>query len=461
MELAKRELSKRKLLDFILYRFEEYKPNWHHKKLIEKLEAVERGEIKRLIVTMPPRHGKSEIISVNFPAWFIGRNPDKSIITASYSSDLASDFGGQTRDVIASREYSNVFDKIELAEDSKAKNNWKIKNKRGRYVATGVGGSITGKGADVFVIDDPIKNREDADSPVIREKIWKWYISTARTRLSKDGAIIVVHTRWHDDDLIGRLLKSENKDSWEIVNFPAIAIENEEQRVVGEALWEEFFPLENLNDTKREIGSYEWSALYQQNPVDEDSQEFKTAWFRYRTLEEVLSRPSRKFASIDTALSRGAKSDFTGVTRNYVNSDNEWNVRSERYKISSKDLVDLIFLLHSESFEVIGIEEGAYLSAVEPFLKDEMVKRNKFPNVVVLKHGGVMKETRIRGLIPRYETGSVFHIDKSCVDLEEELLRFPKGTHDDCADSLAYQLNIAQPYISEDEDFSLYNSSFT
>jgi phage terminase large subunit-like protein len=302
----------------------------------------------------------------------------------------------------------------------------------------------------VLLIDDPFKNREDADSPIIREKVWKWYTSTARTRLSPNGAIVIVHTRWHDEDLIGKVLQSENADKWERLRLPAIATKDEEFRKEGEALWATQFDLDNLNETKMDIGPYDWSALYQQDPVDIDSQEFHKNWFQYTTLEEVNKMNTRKFATIDTALSKGAKSDSTGVTRNYVDRENNWNFRSTRYRINSKELVDLIFLLHEEGFEKIGIEEGAYISAVEPFLKDEMKKRNQFPSVVTLKHGGVMKETRIRGLIPRYSSGSIFHIDKDCIDLEEEALRFPKGTHDDCIDSAAYQLQIAEPPFHRD-----------
>src|SRR3990167_9052316 len=161
-ELAKRELARRHLLDFILYNFREYKVNWHHRVLIEKLEAVERGEIKRLMVFMPPRHSKSETCSVQFPAWVVGRDKDKDIILGSYAAELAHDFGRQTRNLIASPEYKNIFNTT-LSEDSQAKGRWNT-NGRGAYNAVGVGGSVTGKGADYLIIDDPIKNRQDADS---------------------------------------------------------------------------------------------------------------------------------------------------------------------------------------------------------------------------------------------------------------------------------------------------------
>jgi hypothetical protein len=413
------------------------------------------------MVFMPPRHGKSEIVSVQFPAWLIGKDKDRQIIESSYSGDLATDFGRQTRDLIANKEFSNIFKDVSLSEDSQAKGKWNT-NGRGAYNAVGVGGATTGKGADILIIDDPIKNRQDADSEVIRETAWSWYRSTARTRLSPKGAIILVMTRWHDDDLAGRILKSENADKWDIIKLPAIAVEDEQMRQKGEALWANHFTLENLLETKSDLGGYEWSALYQQEPVDEDSQEFKKQWFKYRTWEEVQRLVTRKFATIDTALSKSAKSDSTGVTRNYVDKDNNWNVRSAQYRINSKALIDLIFMLHDEGMEQIGIEEGAFKDAVQPFLDEEMRKRNKFPNVTTLKHGGVMKETRIRGLIPRYETGAVYHIIGECSDLESELLSFPKGAHDDCPDSLAYQLHIAQPAYPDDSsgDFSLYKTRF-
>lgn len=412
------------------------------------------------MVFMPPRHGKSEIVSVQFPAWAIGKDNDRQIIEASYSGDLATDFGRQTRDLIGNKEFSNIFSDVSLSEDSQAKGKWNT-NGRGAYNAVGVGGATTGKGADILIIDDPIKNRQDADSEVIRETAHSWYRSTARTRLSPTGAIILVMTRWHDDDLAGRILKSENADKWEVIRLPAIATQDEEFRKEGEALWGNHFTLDNLNETKSDLGGYEWSALYQQNPVDEESQEIKKEWFRYRKLEEI-PETNRKFATIDTALSKHAKSDSTGVTRNYVDVDNNWNIISTRYRINSKSLVDLIFQLHGEGFEQIGIEEGAYIEAVKPFMDEEMSKRNKFPNVITLKHGGVMKETRIRGLVPRYETKKIFHIVGRCTDLEEEALRFPKAVHDDCLDSLAYQLHIAEPPHPESEniDFNLYGSKF-
>lgn len=426
------------------------------------------------MVEMPPRHSKSVHVSQLFPAYVVGKDKDTPIIVASYSSDLATDHGRETRNIVDSAEYGHLFD-TRLAPDSAAKGKWNT-NGKGAYNAAGVGGSITGKGAKFFIIDDPLKDRKEADSPIVREDNWKWFRSVARTRLTPDGAIILMHTRWHDDDLIGRLTDKEgtkedwidyfdflqgSKAKWVRLRLTAIADTDELYRAKGEALWPQRYPLTELEDIKKTIGSFEWSALYQQNPVDEATQEFRRDWFRYRSWAEVQDMVTRKFATIDTAISKRDEADATGVTRNYVDLGNNWNIKCRNYRINALGVIDLIFELHKEGFELIGIEEGIYKDAIEPFLKAEMSKRNIFPHVVTLKHNQTAKPTRIRGLIPRYETGKVFHITGECDDLEEQLLRFPKAAHDDCPDSEAYQLQVAEPpTIEEGNDFNLYGSTY-
>jgi len=439
-ELAKRELARRRLLDFVKYNFPEYRVNWHHIEIIQMLERIERGELNRLMILMPPRHGKSELASIQFPAWFIGRNPDKQIIQASYSGDLAVGFGRQVRNLISSEEYQNIFS-LKLAEDSQAKGRWNTDG-RGSYNAMGVGGATTGKGADVLIIDDPLKNRQDADSPVIRDNIWDWYRSTARTRLSPTGAIILIMTRWHDDDLAGRILTQGGQ--WEILKFPAIATQDEKFRKQGEPLWADYFTLENLNLTQKDLGRYEWSALYQQEPIDEASQEFKKIWFRKRTWAEVERLNTRKFLTIDTAISKQASADYTGICQNFIDTENIWNLKAKRMKINPTELIDLVFNLQEKNhFEKIGIEKTIYLDTLQPFLEAEMRKRNKYLPIVELHHNQQSKPLRIRGLIPRYEYNGVFHIENECNDLEEELLRFPNAVHDDVADAAAYQIQLA------------------
>lgn len=399
---------------------------------------------------VPPRHGKSELGSINFPAWILGKRPELEIITSSYSADLAQDFGYKTRNLVASQEYKELFN-TELREDSKSKAKWLTKE-GGGYTAVGVGGAITGRGADILIIDDPIKNREEAESQTVRDKVWSWYTSTAYTRLEKNGAVILILTRWHKDDLAGRLLKAQEEggDKWEVVKFPAVAIKDEFFRKEGDALWADKYDLTALNQIKNTIGIYDWSALYQQEPVSSESQEFKQEYFKYRTLDEVLGLQTNRFLTIDTAISQKASADNTGFCLNFVDRENNWNIKAWKKKISPLELIDDLFSLW-DTFRLtsIGIEKTIYLQAIKPFLDQEMRIRNKFLTIVELEHNQVNKETRIRALLPRYESHSVYHITGQCVDLEEEQTNFPKGVHDDVLDSEAYQIQLAQPFSEQ------------
>ncbi|PYD81400.1 terminase [Komagataeibacter oboediens] len=280
-ELNRRSAGRSCLLGFTQYTMSDYMVGPQHRLLCERLDAVERGEIKRLMVFMPPRHGKSELTSKRFPAWFLGRNPTKQIITASYGATLAQGFGRDVRNIVASPEFGALFPGVGVASDSAARDNWHT-NKGGVYTAMGVGGGLTGKGAHVALIDDPVKDRQDAESPIIREAAWDWYRSVLRTRLMPNGAIVLVLTRWHPDDLAGRLLaEMENGtgEEWEVLSLPAICNSDHDalHRGIGEALWPKVFPVAELKNIEKSIGPREWSALYQQNPTPGEGTLFKVA----------------------------------------------------------------------------------------------------------------------------------------------------------------------------------------
>ena len=284
----------------------------HLKLLHKKLEDVESGKTKRLMIFMPPRHGKSETISRKFPSWYLGRNPDKNIIISSYAHQLATSFSREARGYIESRQYKTVFN-IATAIDSRAVNDWNIQGHKGGMMAAGVGGATTGYGADLFIIDDPFKNKEEADSETIREKVWDWYRSVALTRLEPGGAMIIVMTRWHKQDLAGKILEEDKE--WEVLNLSAIAEEPNETnnfeedplgRLAGDALWPERYNEKALASIKYRVGSRIWNAMFQGHPMDPESQIFRREWFQwYRELPLEFDR----YGGIDTATSKKTAAD--------------------------------------------------------------------------------------------------------------------------------------------------------
>jgi len=434
------QTGRHSLVDFSIVTNRTYKPASIHETIADKLEAVERGEIKRLMIFVPPRHGKSQLATINFPAWYLGRNPDKEIITASYSAELAQDFGSKTRELFKDDIFQKIF-KTRLKADEQNKAKWKTDG-GGSYTSVGIGGAITGRGADILIIDDPIKNREEAESKTIRDKHWNWYTSTAYTRLEKDAAVVLILTRWNIDDLAGRLLKKQEEDGdkgdkWDVIKLPAITD--------GKPLWEEKYDLEALEKIKDTVGLYDWSALYQQTPIMSELQEFKQDWLRHTTREEVDRMKTRNFLIVDTAMSKKDSADYCGFSENYVDKENNWNLAGYRMKLNPKELVDYLFTIQDKrNFETIGIEKTAYTWGLKPYLDEEMRKRNRFLPIVEVEHKGVNKEVRIRGLIPRYSSGSIYHIKGECTALEEELFTFPQCINDDVVDATQYQLGIAK-----------------
>lgn len=436
------------LVDFEIATNPRYIPNWHHERIAQELEHIEKfgdRDYKILIVTVPPRHGKSQQCSIDFPAWYLGRNPHKEIIIASYSADLAETFGGKTRDKVASLQYRVTFPEVKLKEDEKSKGRWTT-NKGGGYVAAGVGGSITGRGANVLLIDDPVKNREEAESELMREKIWDWFTSTAFTRLEPGGVVIIIMTRWHMDDLAGRIITDEQFSAMtKVIKLPAIANKDGKTRQAGEALWPGKYDVAALEQTKKIIGPYDWAALYQCSPVLTEDQEFKTEWYKEIEEEELEMLSTANYLTVDTAMSKKAQADFCGFCDNSVDRENFWNFKAWRAKLGPEELVDALFALHeTRKYSSIGIEKTAYTEGLKPFIDSEQRKRNKFLPIVELSHSQTAKEIRIRGLIPRYASGSIRHVIGRCDALEEEQMQFPNGMHDDVIDAAAYQNQVVE-----------------
>ena len=457
------------MVDFQIATDKKYKPNWHHEIIGEELEHIaEHGarDYDILIIEVPPRHGKSRQVSIDFPAWYLGKYSEKEIITSSYSGDLATDFGRKTREKIKSPLYQKIFD-LKLAEDSKSKSLWHTAD-GGSYTSVGIGGPITGRGADVLIVDDPIKNREEARSIVIKDKHWDWFTSTAYTRLEPNGVVVVMATRWAVDDLTGRILKNK---SFRVkrINFPAIAMVDEYCRKRGDALWISKYPIEELEKKKQNIGSYDWASLYQQTPVASENQKFKEDWFKYRQMSEVEQMTTYNVLTIDPRgvndIKRGT--DFVGLALNFVDSEGKWNLISSRRKLSGRQLVDLMFSWWTKhNLNKIGIEDNQFTQGLMTTIEEEIKKRGVYLDIVLLKHHGSQKELRIESLAPRYEYSSIYHIKNGetnmCIDLEEELLLFPEAPNDDSSDATAYQNELAdKPAGDLHEDWGLYNESFT
>jgi predicted phage terminase large subunit-like protein len=286
----------------------------HIQTLCDALDKVERGEIKRLMIFMPPRHGKSETVSRKFPAYYLGKHPNENVILTSYGYILAKSFSRATRDLMESRRFKAIYP-VRTAHDARSVNDWDIAGARGGFLAAGVGGATTGYGADLFIIDDPIKNKEEADSEIIREKHWDWYRSVVLTRLEPNAKLVLMMTRWHQQDLAGKILAQAREDGeldeWTIINFPAIAEENDSLgRKVGEVLWSFRYPTDVLKSIRTKVGSRIWFALFQGQPQDPETQIFKREWFKW--YREIPIEHTRH-GGIDTATSLQTSADYMSL----------------------------------------------------------------------------------------------------------------------------------------------------
>jgi predicted phage terminase large subunit-like protein len=371
------------------------------------------------MIFMPPRHGKSELASKRFPAWCLGRNPKRQIIAASYNSDLANDFGRNVRNIIAEPEFGQVFTGVTLAPDSQAANRMNT-NHGGTYVAAGVGTAVTGRGADIALIDDPFKDREEADSERRRETVWDWYRSTLYTRLMPGGSIVLIQTRWHEDDLAGRLLEQE-RGQWDVLELPALHPERG-------ALWPEWYDETALLRIKDTIGPREWSALYQQQPQPDEGTFFQRDWFKTWEVLPAL----RYYGTSDYAVTDGG-GDYTvhrvwGVdTAGAIYRVDGWKGQTTSDVWIERKL-DLIAKYKPLAW--FG-EGGVIQKAIEPMLMRRMGERKVFCRLEWLP-SVADKPTRDRSFQAMAASGRVYFEPQA--DLSEFLV-FPAGKHDDDVDT--------------------------
>jgi len=471
-ELASRILSRRRLLPFTQRINPRYLAGWVHEDICRRLEKfsddVAKGLSPRLMILMPPRHGKSELGSRMFPAWHLGRHPDHEIIACSYNVGLAMSFSRKVKEVLEDPSYHSVFD-TRLNPNFQGAEEWGVQGRRGGYVAAGVGGGITGKGAHILTIDDPIKNAEEADSADNREKLKEWYDSTAYTRLAPGGGVLLVQTWWHDDDLAGKLqvamAADPEADHFVVVKYPAIAefdeyLDHDCDLIVdappangqllrrkGEPLHQARYDIQKLNQIKRTISPRFWSALYQQNPVPDDGAYFLKEHFRRGTVPFITQ--ANVYIAFDFAISEKKQNDYTVGTVGLQDADDVLHV-AEILRYKSADsffIVESILNLCSRWYSpglMLGFEDGQIYRAIEALLKKRMRERRVYPSIVVLKPISD-KMARARPLQGRMQQGMVsFNDHAEWYDAARlELLRFPAGVHDDQVDSIAWMTQMA------------------
>jgi predicted phage terminase large subunit-like protein len=466
-ELIDQELARRSLDDYARVVLE-LEPAKHHQFTNFYLEKVASGEIKRLMIFEPPGHAKSTYASVAFPAWFIGHNRTKGIICASHAKDLAEQFSRRVRNWINSDEYYSVFD-LQLAQDSKAVGRWQIqyddngKEKRGaEYYAVGVDSSVTGRRANGAIIDDPVKGRKEADSEVVRESMWQWYLSDLRTRLLPEAFIVIIQTRWHEDDISGRILpedydggtgwyQARDGEEWFVINLPALACENDALgRQPGEALWPEFYSKEMLAQERRTQGERNFSALYQQRPSPEEGNFFRREMFRFYDEQPVNLRT---YGGSDYAVTAD-DGDYTvhGVI-GVDPQDNIYILDWWRAQTESNVWIEVLLDLVRRWKPLMWAEEsGQIIKSVGPFINKRMEERK----VLFYRKQFVSaadKATRAQSFRARASMGKIY-LPKGapwCDDLLRELLTFPVGTHDDQVDVCSLFGRMLDSLIGADE----------
>lgn len=440
------------ILDFTRFTFPGYVTNWHHELVASKLDAFLRGDIKRLMIFQPPRTGKSELVTRRLPSFALGLNPNLRIIAASYSGDLANSFNSDAQRIMESARYQALFPNHNLPTMSKFKNRDKFKQtsseveilvpdrekagfgkKAGFYKTVGVGGSLTGFGFDIGIIDDPFKNRKEADSAVTREAVYGWYASTFLTRAEKNARFLLTMTRWHDDDLAGRLLK---KGGWEVITLPHVKDEEHNEydpREVGDILWPWKFGEEEIEFMRREGGPREWASIHQQKPQQDGGNIVKREWWKYYKPDKLPRNFDQVIQSWDFTFKDSKHSDYVvGGVWGKKGPDKYLLdvVRKQAGFIESLSMIKTMSAKWPEAYSKV-IEEKANGAAVIDSLKKKLVGIIPF---VPDKHGS--KEARAHAVSGQIEAGNVYLPEDApwVHDYIEEWSAFPNGKHDDQVD---------------------------
>jgi len=438
LELRQKELdtatkAKDNFLDFVKAVWPEFISGYHHKKIAEKFQLLKDKKLKRLIVNMPPRHTKSEFASYLLPAWIMGHAPKTKIIQATHTGELAFRFGRKVRNLMDHEDYKRVFKDVELSADSKAAGRWET-NKGGEYFATGVGGAITGRGADLLIIDDP-HSEQDALSETAFDNAYEWYTSGPRQRLQPGGIIVIVMTRWSTKDLTGRLVGAQKEvkaDQWDIIEFPAIFPKT------GNPIWPEFWKKDELLSVKASLNEQKWQAQWQQQPTSEEGSIIKREWWQKWEPDSPPTNIQHVIQSYDTAFSKKETADYSAITT--------WGV----FTSEADGKVYLILLDAVKGrWEFPELKRKA-LDKYREFEPETVIieaKASGLPLTHELRQIGIPvtnftpskgndKHVRVNAVAPVFEAGQIWVPDKRWAqEVIEECAAFPFGDNDDYVDS--------------------------
>ena len=450
--LTKAEKARTNFLDYVQLAWPEFINGRHHKIMAEKFDKLASGEIKRLIVNMPPRHTKSEFASYMLPSWMMGRNPNLKIMQTTHTAELAFRFGRKVRNLMNSNEYKRIFPGVNLRADSQAAGRWETSG-GGEYFAAGVGGAVTGRGADLLIIDDP-HSEQDALSPSALEHAYEWYTSGPRQRLQPNASIVIVMTRWADNDLTGKLLKQQGRDlladKWEVVEFPALMPDDK-------PIWPEFWSKEDLLAVKGSLTVGKWEAQWQQNPTSEVSAILKRDWWR-KWEKPHIPDLIYLMQSYDTAFTKKESADYSAITTwgvFYPHEDSAPNIMLVDAKKGRWEFPEL---------RRIAMEEFRYW---DPEMVLIEAKASGMPLTQELRNMGIPvtnytpsrgndKHSRVNSIAPLFESGLVWSPDtRWAEEVIEECGAFPAGEHDDYVDTVTQALRRFREggFITHPEDF--------
>jgi predicted phage terminase large subunit-like protein len=435
LQLKVAEESRSSFITFVKKVWPEFIAGEHHKIIAKKFEDISRGKIKRLIVNMPPRHTKSEFASHLFPAWMMGRNPKLKIIQTTHTAELSYNFGRKVRGLFDQDEFQDVFPDVTLSQDSKAAGRFNT-NKGGEYFAAGVGGAITGRGADLLIIDDP-HSEQDALSTTAMDNAYEWYTSGPRQRLQPGGAIVVVMTRWSTKDLTGKLMNAQSDskaDQWEVIEFPAV--------LNDKPMWPQFWNLDELEGVKASLSEQKWQAQWQQKPVSEEGSIIKREWWKMWPRDDIPPL-MHVIQSYDTAFSKKETADFSAITT--------WGV----FKPVEHGPPHIILLKARKGrwdfpeLKEIALEEYKYWEPETILIEakasgmplTQELRQVGIPVVTYTPSKGNDKHVRVNSVAPLFEAGQVWTPDERWAEeVIEECAAFPYGDHDDLVDSTTQAL---------------------